>query len=187
MRVIGLDLSLTSTGMSDGLERRVVRTSPADGVYEARLDRIECELRRFLVGRNRPAPGLVVMEGPSFRSKGPGHEELAGVRAVVRRRLWRDGIPFAIVPPRSLKAYVTGNGNASKAEMVSELDRRYMTGFSGILVKDGRYDMADAFGLAAMGYERVGLPLSCRFLTEPVAQSHAGILAKIEWPDLISD
>ena len=36
---------------------------------------------------------------------------------------------------------------------------RHKVDFAGVKVKDGRYDMVDAFALAAMGYARIGQPL----------------------------
>lgn len=193
LRVVGLDLSLTSTGVSDGDTHRVIQTSPHEQL-EARLDR----LVRGVVSFALAAPSessrwpmaatadLAVIEGASYGSKGSGVEQLAALRLMVRHRLWRLGIPFALVAPSTLKLYVTGHGRASKPEMVKALDDRHGTALRTVKVKDGRYDMADAMALAAMGCDHVGQPLP--ELPDPHRpHPYRASLETVTWPDLVSD
>jgi Holliday junction resolvasome RuvABC endonuclease subunit len=155
-RVIGLDVSLTSTGASDGTEHDVFQTSPTERL-EARMDRLLRQMRKFTLN---PWAALVVMEGSAYsRNVQTGHEELAALRLMLRVHMWRCGIPVAIVPPSTLKAYTAGHGRASKPEMQQAVLDRHKVDFAGVKVKDGRYDMVDAFALAAMGYARIGHPL----------------------------
>jgi Holliday junction resolvasome RuvABC endonuclease subunit len=184
MRVVGLDLSLTSTGMSDGRTTDVVQTSP-DEVLEARLDRIVRGVMSFVLSNlHRPVADLAVIEGASYGSKGSGVEQLSALRLMVRHRLWRMGVPFALVAPATLKAYTTGNGRASKQDMVAAVAARYEHDFSVCKVKDGRYDMADAFALAAMGHDHAGQPLHrSPGASWPGRQS----LDVVKWPDLYGD
>lgn len=160
-RVIGLDLSLTSTGMSDGVQHRAVQTGP-DEDMEPRLHRLVSSVCSFARG-NETFPqqaDLAVIEASAFsRNMQKGHEELAALRYMVRHGLWQLGIPFALVPPSTLKLYTAGHGKATKAEMVSALAARHGLDLSAVKVKDGRYDQADAFALAAMGYAWIGSPL----------------------------
>src|SRR5687767_3314592 len=130
LRIVGLDLSLTSTGMSDGLMvNRVVQTKAGE-LLEARLDRLLGRVMSFVqdpdgfYSRVRTAD-LVVIEAPAFSRSGPGHEELAALRVMVRHRLWRNKIPYAMVSPTTLKRYVTGHGAATKALMTEAVDDRY--------------------------------------------------------------
>ena len=162
MRVVGLDLSLTSTGMSDGQSHRVTQTSPDDPL-EYRMDRITCCAREFANGSNGVGSraGLAVIEAGAFSrgSQSAAAEYLSALRFMVRRELWLMGIPFAMISPTSLKLYTTGYGKATKLQMVEAVKARHGLDLSGVLVKYGRYDMADAIALAAMGYAWMGQPL----------------------------
>lgn len=184
LRVVGLDISLTSTGMSDGIRTEVVQTSNAQ-CMEERMDRIVRGVASFTPAtlRQRSAD-LAVIEGSAFSRKGPGHEELAALRHMVRVKLWRLSIPWAMVPPSTLKLYTTGLGNATKAEMLATVDARHGTGFADVKVKDGRSDRVDAFALAAMGYDHVGQHLQPR---EGSYDPHRASLEAVKWPSLLSD
>lgn len=167
LRVIGCDISLTSTGLSDGVSHHVVQTSPTERL-EARLDRITRGVVSLATAsplsalevmprewRTRAAD-LAVIEGSAYsRNKQTGHEELAALRLMVRHRLWRLGVPFAVVSPTSLKLFTTGYGKATKQQMAAVVGSRYGIDWSSILVKDGRYDQVDALALAAMGYSKL--------------------------------
>lgn len=175
-RVVGLDLSLTSTGISDGYQYEVVQTNSGQRTEE-RLDRLTRAVVRYVLSGDLPV--LAVIEGSSFGSRGPGHEETATLRLMVRHRLWRLAIPFAIVPPTTLKLFTTGEGRASKQQMAEAMRGVFRGDIGSIKVKDGRYDVADATALAAMGYHHIGFPCS-----DPARPDAAD---KVEWPDLISD
>lgn len=186
-RVVGLDLSLTSTGVSDGHTHHAFRTTPEQCIEE-RLD-IQTQLATDFVfcqgqwagqwDRGLLRADLVVIEGPSYGSRGPGHEELAALRYMVRTRLHKARIPFAIFPPSVLKLYTTGTGRASKHQMVAAVRERHGVDMTQYKVKDGRYDMADAYALAAMGYARIGQPLPT---TGPAPDKY---MKSLFWPPLL--
>ena len=177
-RVVGMDLSLTSAGMSDSFQHRVTQTSP-DDVMEHRLDRIVQRAADFVTRcPDFPEAALVVIEAGAFsRNLQTGHEELAALRLMVRHMLWKRGVPFAMVPPSTLKLYTAGHGKATKAQMVRALAARHGLDLSRVMVKDGRYDMADAFALAAMGYAWANRPLAAEGPPPP----RASLLA-VPWP-----
>lgn len=193
-RVIGFDLSLSSSGMSDGQTTRVVQTSP-DERLEARLDR---QVRGAVSFALSPAAGglddfpqgcnadLAVIEAGAFSrgSQSQAAEILSALRMMVRHRLWRLGIPYAMVSPSTLKAYAAGHGQATKQQMVAAVDERHRAGLADVKVKDGRYDMADALALAAMGYDRVNWPLPVHF---PAPPPHRASLDAVVWPELVID
>ena len=179
LRVIGLDLSLTSSGMSDGWAHHVVQTSTSQ-CMEERLDHIIRSVIRFVVGTGSgDQADLVVIEAPAFSRTGPGHDELSALRVMVRHRLWRLGIPFAQVPPTTLKKFTTGSGVASKADMAACVQKNYGLDASDYKVSQGRYDIVDALALAAMGYARVGQPIG--------ASEWSQSLDAVTWPELMSD
>lgn len=186
LRVVGLDLSLTSTGMSDGYVHTVIQT-PADWPIEHRLDEI---MRRALwfvqspiAAAHHPADMVVIEAGAFSRgAQSSAAEYLSALRLIVRHRLWVGGVPFAMVTPTGLKAYTAGNGRASKAEMVTAVDARHGINFAAVKAKDGRYDQADAFALAAMGYAHIGQPLPTKGQPGPQTSLDA-----VSWPELLSD
>lgn len=178
-RVVGLDLSLTSAGMSDGRQHLVTQTAP-DRPLESRLNRIVQRAVSFVGGPVEwpQEADLVVIEAGAFsRNMQTGHEELAALRIMVRYAMWQLGIPFALVPPSTLKLYTAGHGKATKATMVSALAARHNMDLSSVMVKDGRYDMADAFALAAMGYAWANRPL----VTVGPPPPRASLMA-VPWP-----
>lgn len=164
--VIGLDLSLTSTGIAGEGWTDHVRTKLRG---DARLAYLHSAVRDFIKSAD-----LVVMEGPSFGHGAlAGHEDLAGLRVLVRLYCHGHDIPYATVPPTSLKLYVAGHGRASKGEVRSAVADRYGIHTEG----PARYDEADAYSLIAAAYDWLGLPLA----TLPDRQRAA--LDGIAWPD----
>jgi len=186
-RVVGLDLSLTSTGMSDGQSVHAVQTAPGSDSLEARMDRILCQALAFVHSPtqwtdDQPCDrqaDLVVIEGSSFGSRGSAVDQLAGLRMLVRHKLYLLNVPFAVVPPSTLKSYTTGSGQASKAQMVAALADRHGLDLLPYKVSHGKYDMADAYALAAMGYTVLKQPL-------PTAGPPARLasLLTVAWPKL---
>jgi len=187
-RVVGLDVSLTSTGMSDGQSVHAVQTAPDSGSLEARMDRIVRTCLDFvhsptLWTDRQPgkAADLVVIEGPAFRAHGTAVDQLAGLRMLVRVELYRRGIPFAIVSPTALKAYTTNYGKATKAQMVAALAERHGLDLTVHKVSKGKYDMADAYALAAMGYVWIGQPIApTRGAPAPMKS-----LLAAQWPETV--
>lgn len=165
--VIGLDLSLTCTGVAGEGWTDYIRPKTLKG--HPRLNFLVDEVASFI-----KAADLVVIEGPSF---GGGvkhrHEDLAGLRVMVRHACWRRGIPYALVPPSCRALYAAGKGSAPKGLVRDEIARRYDIELDGV----ARYDMADAYALLAMGLHHLGHPLA------EVPDTNARGLAGCQWPD----
>ncbi|WP_405431157.1 hypothetical protein [Streptomyces anulatus] len=166
--VIGLDLSLTCTGVAgegwaDYIRPKTLRGHP-------RLNHLVDEVASFIKKAD-----LVVIEGPSF---GGGvahrHEDLAGLRVMVRHACWRRSIPYALVPPSCRALYAAGKGSAPKGQVRDEIAARYGIELDGV----GRYDMADAYTLLAMGLHHLGAPLA------DVPEKNATGLTGCQWPDM---
>lgn len=179
IRVVGLDLSLTSTGMSDG-QAHVTFTTTPDECIEDRLMRIREECLGFVMATDdRPVARLVVVEDEAWsKAKQTGHAELSALRLMVRCALRAYRIPFAMVPPSTLKLYTTGNGRATKQQMAVAVTERHGIDLSAVKVKDGRYDQVDAAALAAMGYAYIGQPLPTQGPPAPMRSMLA-----VDWPD----
>jgi crossover junction endodeoxyribonuclease RuvC len=169
--IVGLDLSLTSTGTAFiGEKTWADRITPRTTSYQ-RLQTILTSVLALTADAT-----LVVIEGPSFgsgtTSRQSGQHERGGLWWLVTYRLWHREIPFAVVPPATLKKYATGKGKATKDAVLAAAIRRYPN-----VSFDGN-DQADALILAAMGADHLGHPIA----TMPTA--HRAALTAVKWPPL---
>lgn len=161
MNVVGLDLSLSSTGIANDAGARCVR------VKSTGMQRLH-EIRSQVLIACQTAD-VVMIEGYAIHAKFGHVHERAELGGLIRYGLWRLGIPFAEVPPMSLKLFATGRGNAKKEDVLAAAIRRL--GYQG-----SSNDETDALWLRAMalhfyGVEAVDLP-----------KPHYKALDKIDWP-----
>jgi Holliday junction resolvasome RuvABC endonuclease subunit len=164
--IVALDVSLTCTGIAGVGWTDRIRTKLRG---DERLAYLETEIASFIRSAD-----LVAMEGPSYGHSGPRfHEDLAGLRVLVRRYCHHHQIPYALVPPSNLKLYTTGRGNAGKGEVRSAVADRYGIHTEGV----GRYDMADAYGALAAASEWLGQSLA------DVPERNRKALAGCAWPE----
>ncbi|MEU9333187.1 hypothetical protein AB0D49_08475 [Streptomyces sp. NPDC048290] len=147
--VVALDISLRSTGIAgDGWTDHIRTTLRGD----ARLDYLESTIKTFIRSAD-----MIAMEGPSYGHGAlAGHEDLAGLRVAVRMYCHRHRIPYAVIPPSSLKLYVADRGNATKGEVRSGVADKFGVHTEGT----ARYDEADAYGVLAAAYDWLGHPLA---------------------------
>lgn len=148
--VVGLDLSLTATGVAT-TAGEVVISSKLKGM--ARIAAIDGRIWEHVGG---VAPmmdvDLVVIEGYSFGSRNSQAHALGELGGVVRMALHTLAVPYIDVPPSTLKVFATGKGNAGKDEVLAAAIRRL--GFGG---HDN--NAADALWLRALGHHVLGDPL----------------------------
>lgn len=188
-RVIGVDLSLTCTGLAlppihanaAGTTMAIKKPSgqrPENGWPELRRlrwmrDRVLEEVRRFAGGPDfgYAAPVLVVIEDMAF-SRTTGH-------VMTRAGLWwmvvdaldaTPGVSWAQVKPTCRAKYATGKGNAGKDVVMREVARRFPDFTGG-------EDEADALILRAMGMDRLGFPLA------QMPATHRAALDAVDWPE----
>lgn len=179
-RVVGLDLSLVSTGIA--LADRTFTTGrslPKDATDAERCERI-AHIRDVVIDEcctywrphvSTPAVDLVVMEGFSFGSP-QGATEAGGLGWTIRIALHQADVPFAVVPPPTLKKYATGSGAAGKDDVKLAALSRLGLEFTG----KGSGDRCDATWLRVMGLDALGCPLVA------MPESHRAALTKITWP-----
>ncbi len=140
--VIGLDLSLRSTGLAVYGYGHIFRDRilPGDMRGLRRLFYIRKRVIEFVCAHN---PAGVFIEGYSFASANQAHQigELGGI---IRTDLAQFDLDVYTVPPGSLKLFTTADGKAKKSKMVLQLFKRW-----GIEVE--QEDEADAVALAIMG------------------------------------
>ena len=151
MIVLGLDLSLTATGI----------VSLKDGtieIAETTKNRPELDVRkRVLLIRDRIlkiikhpniALDLIVVEGFSYGSKGRSVFDIGYLGNRIKEELdyfkESEGIPWIEVPPTQLKKFATGHGVAKKEIVLQQVYKRWGVEF-------GDNNQADAYVLAKIG------------------------------------
>lgn len=172
-RVIGLDLSLTSTGVASSAGW-CDRIKPAAGLTGLeRLRFITSTVGQFV--RCYPVPELVVVEGLAYSSTTGAATERGALWWFVVNLVDQGRLPYAVVPPTCRAKYATGKGNAPKDQVMLAAAKRY----AGWDIRGN--DEADAVILAAMGADWLGQPV-----TEVPALNRAA-LAGCRWPDLAGE
>ncbi len=146
--VVGVDLSLTSTGIATPSNVRVI-TPKNKGV--PRLVQIRNELLEAIAEEATGNP-LIVIEGYSFAQRNSNAHSLGELGGVVKTALYEAGMDWAIVPPTVRAKFATGRGNASKAEVVSAVSARTGITWTG----KGADDKCDAWILREMGLQYLG-------------------------------
>jgi Holliday junction resolvasome RuvABC endonuclease subunit len=162
---IAFDLSLVESGWSTGEYSGVIKPGKIRG--HERLEMITAQVLSLTCDLEEP---VVFMEGFSFGSQGKGVVERAGLAYLVRHSLWRLGISYCLVPPKSLKKYATGRGDCGKDEMIGAAIRRF--GYEGV----SNNNAVDAFLLWHCAQEHLGRPL----VQVPVVQAEQAH-NKLEW------
>lgn len=184
-RVVGIDLSLQSTGLADshGNTLRSV-TKPTNGLPAelARLRLIVGVVSQFVDLHHSDdtysLADLVVIEGPSFASTGGMQHTRGGlwwmtVDAVSRMGdgMLPQSLPTLVVTPSQRMMYATGKGQASKDLVLAAAIKRY-----GDLFDITSNDTADAVILVAIGMRMLGHPI------DDLPKTHLRALTKLALP-----
>lgn len=157
-KVVGLDLSLTSTGMAGvdggqvwGLERIKTTGKKGDDLMarRVRISGITQDVFQFV---RTAEPVLVVIESPSYGSLHGSPHDRSGLWWLVTDMLHELEIPVATVSPQGRAKYGTGNGRAKKPEVYAAVKEQYPD------LTFSCDDEADALLLAAMGARYLGEP-----------------------------
>ena len=150
--VIGLDLSLSSTGMvgvTDEGEVLHPTSIPTDPQWELPR-RIDCVLINIESVAKKYDIDLWVIEAPSFAPTSIHTAVmLAKLGGCVEHLLWREKQATLYVPPSQLKLFTCGKGDSSKNQMGAWVHKRW--GFI-----DPSDDVIDAYALARLGLAYLG-------------------------------
>lgn len=165
MNIIGLDLSLTSTGCSINSETCIINTKTKGA---ERLSIVSNLIIELVVSKNIH---IAIIEGYSFASRNSQAHSIGELGGAVRMKLWELGIPFIEVPPTCRAKFATGKGNAGKNEVISSISAKTGIVWSG----SGADDMCDAWILEQMGLAKLG---KSRYAW---TNDQLSALAKIEW------
>lgn len=168
--VVGLDLSLTSTGiaLADGTTIAVkVRSKGTQ-----RLRDIETRVLEACFAGG-VSPELVVLEGYAFNARSHAHA-LGELGGVVKLALADHSLPVAICPPTSRAKMATGRGNSAKSAVVSAWSVRTGVAYS-------TDDECDAAILRAMGLAHLGCP------ELELPKLNLTSLDGVEWPIVVTE
>lgn len=168
MNILGIDAALATMGIATGYTApRTIKFPP----HENRMVRLAA-IRDFIVAEiTLTRPDVAVIEGYSM---GSGMTLFLGeAGGAIRLALHDHKIPVAEVPPKTLKKFATGNGNAGKGDMQLAAHTR-----GGIEFRAVEENACDGWWLRIAGLMFYG---GCPF-SMPVAQVNA--LDKVQWPQL---
>jgi crossover junction endodeoxyribonuclease RuvC len=156
-KVVGIDPGLSATGIGivsgrgvavDGYSFGCIHTSKSTRLSH-RLDHIFCRLMQVFTAE---APDLVVLEDVfSLKEYPKSGISLGQVSGVILLAAARTGLNTVQVPVREAKQVLTGNGNASKAQLETAVRR--LLGHPALIRPS---HSADALGLAIIGLYRCG-------------------------------
>lgn len=145
MKILGIDPSLTSTGLCALEDGEVVWTHTIK-TYDLR----GTARLRYIQGRIRWAlylqqPDLVVMEDYAMGIKGGRVFSIGEMGGAIKMQITILEIDAYLVSPSSMKKFVTGKGNATKTQIHDALLMAWDIGIE-------QEDEADACGLALFGH-----------------------------------
>lgn len=146
MRILGLDLSLRSTGYVLLEDDQVAWHGCVgdDNPGVARLAMFDAWIRRALYGGAEGLiPDHVSLEGYSYGSPAGKTQafSLGELGGVIRLAIHQAGIPMHIIPPGTWKKELCGNGSLDKTKSALEIFKRYGVEFA-------RQDTLDAWAVA---------------------------------------
>lgn len=145
---MGLDLSLTSTGVSIDGSTQIIAVKTTE---EQRLSDIRSAVLSLTKEHNVQA---CVIEDYAFSARHSQAHKIGELGGVIRLCLYENKIPFVEVSPTARAKFATGRGNAAKTEVVSAISARTGIVWSG----KGADDMADAWILEEMAWAHLGRP-----------------------------
>lgn len=182
-RVIGIDVSLTSTGIAS-IRRGEVATPVVDTIVSKghrgdslddrtmRLAQIREGVVDWIYGGAMKVPALLtVIEAPvSVRHPGGSTWDRAGLWWQIVGTARHYG-PVVTVSPTTRAKWATGNGRADKAAVAAA-----MTRYAPQVQLDNS-DEADALALAYMGAQHLGFGLAC-------SAAQYACLRSVTWPEV---
>jgi Holliday junction resolvasome RuvABC endonuclease subunit len=166
--LMGIDLSLTSTGIS--VQEQTFSIRPKFKGLERLIeisDKI-CEIANLFL------PVGIVIEGYSFASKFTRAHAIGELGGVVKVALRRNGYALIEVPPACRAKFATGRGNAPKVEVLLAAESISGKHFSGASADDA----ADAWVLEQMAWAQLK---ESKYSWSPTQLS---ALEKVNWDPL---
>ncbi len=149
MIVLGLDLSLTGTGIVILNRDKLLYSEcfkPKNKSGSDRLIEIRRKVKAILTEYN---PQIICLEGYSFGSRGRALFQIGELGGIIRILLHESGIKWIEITPSQVKKFATGKGNSGKDLILQQVYKRWGQEFK-------TSDEADAFVLAKIGTTLLG-------------------------------
>lgn len=178
--VVGLDLSLTSTGIAvstPGLKPwcGVIESAGKKGdPWETRYKRLSNILYRIMPVV--PECALVVIEAPSYGSVTGHQHDRSGLWWMIYDLLVGTTRTVVPVEPTIRAKYATGKGNSGKDAVLAAAVRRYPN------IDINTNDEADAVILMAIGCRLTGAPID-----DPLPAANLAALDKLSLPERLAN
>lgn len=162
-RILGIDLSLNATGIChrdrDGLY------TFASTSFTSKIDTYErWDKTLQIVLDFSQNSDTIYIEDYAFGAQGRARSVLCEIGGIIRYALWKENKQIVLIPPTSLKKFVTGKGNVNKSLILKEVYKRWK-----IDLDDD--NIADAFALVKMA--------ECSFGLETATKEQIRVLEKI--------
>lgn len=143
-RYVGIDQSLTGTGLiildehGGIIKEKLITTKSSQKIEDRFIDIFE-NIYLFI------KPGdKIYIEGLSLYSTGQRLAEIFALHYIIRLKLHENEYNYTIIPPKTLKKWITDNGNAKKDLMMLKIYKRWGIEFTN-------NNLADAYALAKYG------------------------------------
>jgi len=141
-KVLGLDLSFTSTGyylLKDEPIFGTIVTKPKD--FDNDISRVDLITDKVMSIIQENEPELIMMEDYYIGRNAFSVIKLVTLGSIMRFKILKSGRSFMTIAPSQLKKFQTGNGNAKKDNMILSVYKKQ--GF-----ETNSNDMADACAIA---------------------------------------
>lgn len=168
--VVGIDLSLTSTGIAVWKQNQwefgnpKTKGSRRDSwtTRAGRVQKLAAQITPYI-----PRNALVVVEGPSYNSISVSVWERAALYYRILETVVSRNCRLGVVPPAVLKQWATGSGTSPKQPIINAAQQ-----FTGQEMPND--DVADATILALIGLHRSGT-------IKPPGKWRPNLLRQIAW------
>jgi len=143
---IGLDLSMTGTGMIiidnnlNIINQELISSSPSDGSNEKRIIKLKNNIFSFLP-EDLKMINKIGIEGISYGSKGRSIAEMSALNYFIRISCLENNLSYMEIPPTTLKKFITGKGNSPKDLMLLKTYKKFGVEFDN-------NNLCDAYCLA---------------------------------------
>ncbi len=169
-KFIGLDLSLTSTGVS--VDGKTFSIKPKTRGVE-RLVEISDKVVNHAINSGCLA---AIIEGYSFGSKFSRAHSLGELGGTVKVALYKAGFSVVEIPPKCRAKFATGNGNSNKEDVLHSLIKQFPTRFT----PECGNDECDAWVLEQMAYAKL-----CES-PHQWSKAQLAALEKVDWEPLFN-
>lgn len=171
--ILGIDAALNHTGLvflgnsGEYIKHYVIRVEKKPKGYNSdcySLDRLNFNISEFKGVLYKNEIEYAIIEDYSFTSKSASLYEIGAWAESIKLLLYKRGIPFRLVSPKSCKLFATGKGDAEKEEMINSTIKvgcpNFRLAFPSKITKDELKiveDLHDAFALGRLLYTELQL------------------------------